>query len=352
MAAGSLVGHARADQLAGAGPSAAHGLRSQEAEPLAALPGRSGEPLAKLLPEAYAWSARPAGERSTCGTSTFRSSAGSRCSIARSSRCRPRGKDAHRHAFDVLARLDGQGLPPGHGQRLPGPADADWMRPIYSMLGMTVGVIQTQQSQPDRRKAYACDVTYGTSKEFGFDFLRDRLLLRRIREGQTDILGGMLGHAAKPRARSRCSARPIRPGRRGRQHPHRRSRTPLIISALPTEEERLPSSATAGLHGDRPVRRGRRLRVRPREEEGRADPRWRQKVASSSSPPRWTRSGCSTLPVHRAGDQVEREFYLDRQYVVRDGEIVIVDEFTGRMSEGRKWRDGIHQAVEAKQGSR
>ena len=72
--------------------------------------------------------------------------------------------------------------------------DAEWMGPIYEALGLTVGVVETPMSQPQRRKAYACDVTYGTAKEFGFDFLRDRLLLRRISEGQADFLGGMIGH--------------------------------------------------------------------------------------------------------------------------------------------------------------
>ena len=71
--------------------------------------------------------------------------------------------------------------------------DAEWMRPLYEALGISVGVIESQMSQNDRRKNYACDVTYGTAKEFGFDFLRDRLLLRRIGEGQADFLGGMLG---------------------------------------------------------------------------------------------------------------------------------------------------------------
>jgi preprotein translocase subunit SecA len=71
------------------------------------------------------------------------------------------------------------------------------MRPIYELLGMSVGIIQSQQPQDDRRKAYLCDVTYGTANEFGFDFLRDRLLLRRIREGQTDIVAQMLGQGEK-----------------------------------------------------------------------------------------------------------------------------------------------------------
>ncbi|MEI6246748.1 MAG: preprotein translocase subunit SecA, partial [Acidobacteriota bacterium] len=70
--------------------------------------------------------------------------------------------------------------------------DAEWMRPVYEALGLTVGVVETQMSQPQRRAAYACDITYGTAKEFGFDFLRDRLLLRRIGEGQADLIGSML----------------------------------------------------------------------------------------------------------------------------------------------------------------
>ncbi len=117
--------------------------------------------------------------------------------------------------------------------------DAEWMGPIYQALGLTVGVVETQMSQDERRKAYHCDVTYGTAKEFGFDFLRDRLLLRRIAEGQGDLLGGMLGQ------RSESSEKPV-------QGPAYfalvdeadsilidEARTPLIISALPTEEEKL-----------------------------------------------------------------------------------------------------------------
>ncbi len=105
---------------------------------------------------------------------------------------------------------------------------------------MTVGVIESQMPQPQRRKAYECDITYGTAKEFGFDFLRDSLLVRRIGEGQTDFLGGMLGTT----------------GDAGGDKPVQRppyfilvdeadsilideARTPLIISALPTEAQRI-----------------------------------------------------------------------------------------------------------------
>ena len=228
------------------------------------------------------------------------------------------------------------------------------MRPIYEMLGMTVGVVETQMPQADRRKAYACDITYGTAKEFGFDFLRDRLLLRRIGEGQTDFLGGMLGDD-----RDRAASKPVQ------RAPHfvlvdeadsiliDEARTPLIISALPSEDAAdRGRGLQLGRRGRRAVRRRRALRIRPRGEDGRADaPTAGSWSACCPSPTRCTRCGMFTIYeyIERA-IKVDREFFRDRQYVVRDGEIVIVDEFTGRLAEGRKWRAGIHQAVEAKEG--
>jgi preprotein translocase subunit SecA len=231
--------------------------------------------------------------------------------------------------------------------------DADWMTPIYKALGMTVGVIETQMSQPQRRKEYACDVIYGTAKEFGFDFLRDRLLLRRISEGQTDLLGGMLGkgHAAN-------DEKPVQ------GEPYfalvdeadsiliDEARTPLIISALPTEEQRLAvecykwsTSVIKEFVEDEDYEYDHEKKTAELTREG------RQKVRLLPKPPEMDTVGMVNIYqyIERA-ILVDREYNLDQQYVVRDGEIVIVDEFTGRLSEGRKWRDGIHQAVESKQG--
>ena len=230
--------------------------------------------------------------------------------------------------------------------------DADWMRPIYEALGVTVGVIETQMQQPERREAYACDVTYGTAKEFGFDFLRDRLLLRRISEGQTDFLGGMLGITARRRTKSRCSERPYFVlVDEADSILIDEARTPLIISALPTEEERIAAECYRwGAAVAERIRRGRALRIRPRQTNGRADRRRPPAGAHAAQAGRDGRGRhVHDLRIHRAGDQGRPRFILDRHYVVRDGEIVIVDEFTGRMAEGRKWRDGIHQAVEAKE---
>ncbi len=215
--------------------------------------------------------------------------------------------------------------------------NAEWMRPIYETLGMSVGVVETQMSQSMRRKAYACDVTYGTAKEFGFDFLRDRLLLRRISEGQSDLLGGMLGKG--PVA---ADEKPVQ------GEPYfalvdeadsiliDEARTPLIISALPTEEERLAvecykwsASVIGEFVEDDDYEYDHEKKTVELTREG------RQKVRLLPKPPAMDTVGMVNIYqyVERA-IMVDREYHLDRQYVVRDGEIVIVDEFTGRLAEG------------------
>jgi preprotein translocase subunit SecA len=231
--------------------------------------------------------------------------------------------------------------------------DAEWMGPIYKALGLSVGVVETQMSQPQRRKAYECDITYGTAKEFGFDFLRDRLLLRRIQEGQTDLLGGMLGQG-----RGAGNEKPVQ------REPYfalvdeadsiliDEARTPLIISALPTEEERLAvecykwsASVINQFVEDEDYEYDHEKRTVELTREGRL------KARLLSKPPAMDTVGMVTIYQYlERAILVGREYHLDRQYVVREGEIIIVDEFTGRLAEGRKWRDGIHQAVEAKQG--
>jgi len=231
--------------------------------------------------------------------------------------------------------------------------DAEWMGPIYEALGLTVGVVETQMSQPQRRKAYASDITYGTAKEFGFDFLRDRLLLRRIAEGQRDLLGGMLGQGG-----GGSDEKPVQRDAHFAVVDEADSilideaRTPLIISALPTEEQRLAVESykwSAGVAGefveDEDYEYDYEKKTAELTREG------RQKARLMTKPPALDTVGM--VDIYRYLEQaimVGREYHFDRQYVVRDGEVVIVDEFTGRLAEGRKWREGIHQAVEAKQG--
>lgn len=231
--------------------------------------------------------------------------------------------------------------------------DAEWMRPIYEALGLSIGVVETQMPQDERRKSYECDVTYGTAKEFGFDFLRDRLLLRRIREGQTDLLGGMLGEG----------------GRAGGEKPVQRGHhfalvdeadsilideasTPLIISAIPTEEQKLEvecykwsSKVSNEFVEDDDYEYDHEKKTVEMTREG------RRKARTLTKPEELDRVGMVNIYQYlERSILVSKEYLPDRQFVVVEGEVVIVDEFTGRLAEGRKWREGIHQAVEAMAG--
>ena len=212
---------------------------------------------------------------------------------------------------------------------------------------MTVGVIQSQHAAPTkRRKAYACDITYGTAKEFGFDFLRDRLLLRRIREGQTDLVGQMLGHGAradsdKPVQRERrTSPWSTRPTAFSSTKPARRSSS----ARLPSEAQK----AEAELYQLGPPQRQQFVEDEHYEYDHEkktveltAAGRPLRPQRCPSRPAGASRHVRRSTSTSSGRSSVDKAFILDRHYVVRDGEIVIVDEFTGRLAEGRKWRDGI-----------
>ncbi|MEX1223479.1 MAG: helicase-related protein, partial [Pirellulales bacterium] len=222
---------------------------------------------------------------------------------------------------------------------------------IYQALGMQVGVVESQMPRKQRREAYACDVTYGTAKEFGFDFLRDRLLKRRIAEGASDLIGQMLGAGD-------TNEQPVQ------REPYfalvdeadsiliDEARTPLIISALPGDSERVAvetynwTAAVAQCF---------------LEDEHYEYDHEKHKVELNANGRRLVReipkpellNSVTLIELYdqiELGIKVNRDFQLDRHYVVRGGEIVIVDEFTGRLAEGRKWRSGIHQLIEAREG--
>ena len=314
---------------------------------------RSGEPLTRLLPEGFAL-VREAGRRTLNMRHFDVQVLGGIAMFHRSivEMQTGEGKTLAATLPMYLRALAGKGAHLATVNDYLAKRDADWMGPVYTALGLTVGIIQTKQPQPQRRKAYSCDVTYGTAKEFGFDFLRDRLLLRRIREGQTDLLGGMLGQ------RVTDDEKPVQ------GEPYfamvdeadsiliDEARTPLIISAMPTEEQLLAVECykwSAGVVGDfvedDDYDYDHDKKTVELTREGRL------KVRQLAKPPEMDTVGMFNIYqyVERAV-KVDKEYTLDRQFVVRDGEVVIVDEFTGRLSEGRKWRDGIHQAAEAKEG--
>ena len=221
--------------------------------------------------------------------------------------------------------------------------DAEWMGPIYRFLGLTVGVITSGQQPADKRAAYACDVTYGTNNEFGFDYLRDNLAFRledRVQRGQhyaiVDEVDSILIDEA---------------------------RTPLIISG-PAEE-----STELYIKINELVPRFKRQETEEGEGEFFADEKTRQVHLSEAGFEKaeelMQRAGllregeslydsASIRLMHHLNAAMRAHvlYNKDVEYIVRGGEVIIVDEFTGRTMPGRRWSDGLHQAVEAKEGVR
>jgi preprotein translocase subunit SecA len=221
------------------------------------------------------------------------------------------------------------------------------------MLGLTVGCIQTGQSDTERRQAYACDITYGTSKELGFDFLRDEL--KRLQIGgdshRKSFEQVFLGRGATVESQT-----PV-------QRTHHfaivdeadsilidEARTPLIIGAnnQPTQEEAAAYYGADQLAAT--LVRVKDYKYDPLERKAELTATGRRKVQAVAANPAFV-----SLTVDGLYEYVERALrgqiaYLrDRDYVVVDGEVIIVDEFTGRMMPGRQWQDGLHQAIQAKE---
>ncbi|HEY2838427.1 MAG TPA: preprotein translocase subunit SecA [Pirellulales bacterium] len=313
---------------------------------------RSNEPLPRLLPEAFAL-VREAGRRTLNMRHFDVQLLGgiAMCNRSIAEMQTGEGKTLTATLPMYLEALAGRGAHLATVNDYLARRDAEWMRPIYEVLGMSVGVIESQMSTPARREAYACDVTYGTAKEFGFDFLRDRLLQRRIAEGMSDQLGGMLGQSDSAGEKPTQRAAHFVLVDEADSILIDEARTPLIISALPTEEEKIAaechawsSEAVSQFVEDEHYEFDHDTQSVELLAAG------RQLVRSISKPEALDSIGLFTMYeyIERA-IRVDRIYTRDRHYVVRDGEIVIVDEFTGRLAEGRKWRAGIHQAVEAKE---
>lgn len=314
---------------------------------------RSGEPLARILPEAYALIREAARRKNGMRHYDVQLLGG----IAMFNRSivemqTGEGKTLTATAPMFLYALAGRGTQLATVNDYLAKRDAQWMEPVYNAVGMSVGIIQSQQQPQERAKAYACDITYGTANEFGFDFLRDRLLLRKIREGQNDLVGAMLGET------SAAGDKPVQ------RDPYfalvdeadsiliDEARTPLIISAIPGEAEKIEvATYTWCAQNAEQFLEEEDYDFDEDKKTVELTRKGRLKVRNLEKPPLLDTVGMFDLYTFtERAIKVRREFQKDRQYVVRDNEIVIVDEFTGRLSEGRKWRDGIHQALEAKEG--
>ena len=222
--------------------------------------------------------------------------------------------------------------------------DAETMGPIYEMLGLSVGCIQTEMSDDDRRVAYSRDITYGTAKELGFDFLRDRLRLgsrppsrrRRVQidEAQKPVQRGHY-YALVDEADSIFVDDARTPLIIGLSRPNSASKTALVrwchrsVKKLMTNQDYVYEPERKLIYLTDAGCRTVLLMPKP--------------------------SLLETVGVEEFYTHIEQAlsakhiFARDRDYVVNDDEIVIVDESTGRMMQGRKWQKGLHQAVEAKE---
>src|ERR1700678_441426 len=206
--------------------------------------------------------------------------------------------------------------------------DAEWMGPIYKMLGLSVGVIVHDLDDVQRRAAYAADITYGTNNEFGFDYLRDNMkydLTQCVQRGHhfaiVDEVDSILIDEA---------------------------RTPLIISG-PAEESTDKyykiNQVIPGLTLDQDYTIDEEARSVMLTDEGVERVEKKLGVSNLYDP-----EEIETLHHVEQGLRAHTLYKRDRDYVVKDGEVLIVDEFTGRVLPGRRWSDGLHQAVEAKEG--
>jgi preprotein translocase subunit SecA len=235
--------------------------------------------------------------------------------------------------------------------------DALWMKPIYDALGVTVGVLQNMQPYEDKRAAYAADVTYGTNSEFGFDYLRDNM---------ATTLDEKVQHGGRPKPEE------------GKSQYHTfaivdevdnilidEARTPLIISGAPEQAAELyvqfARLAPKMVPGKTPEGMDPRMK---KEFVADFDYEFEEKHKTVSVTEQGVAKAERFLGIehlYRAENghlvnhlqqslKAESLYKRDVDYAVIDGEVKIIDEFTGRILEGRRWSEGLHQAIEAKEG--
>jgi preprotein translocase subunit SecA len=217
--------------------------------------------------------------------------------------------------------------------------DMEWMGPLYLGLGLTVGAIQSGMDSAARQQAYACDITYGTNNEFGFDYLRDNMRMaargderfpKHMQQAQGPLTFAIVDEVDNILIDE--------------------ARTPLIISG-PAHDDVTKYARADQI--SRQLKPDQHFEIKEKEhtvaltEEG---VRTAEKLAGVESfytagNMEWPHLIDNSLKAHHL-------YKRDVNYVVQQGEVVIVDEFTGRLMPGRQWSDGLHQAVEAKEGVR
>ena len=218
--------------------------------------------------------------------------------------------------------------------------DAEWMGKIYNFLGLTVGCIQNSMNDAERKEAYGSDITFGTNNEFGFDYLRDNMKFELDRMVQKPHVYAIVDEVDSILVDE--------------------ARTPLIISG--------PSEVSVDLYYKVDtiiprLKKGEEIEDKHGNKEATGDYLIDEKSQTAAlTDPGMARAekmlavenlyDPSNIEILHAVNQALRAhtlFHRDKEYIVKDGEVTIVDEFTGRLMSGRRWSDGLHQAVEAKE---
>jgi preprotein translocase subunit SecA len=219
--------------------------------------------------------------------------------------------------------------------------DADWMGRIHKFLGLTVGVNLSQMSHQDKQAAYAADITYGTNNEFGFDYLRDNMVFatgERVQRGTNYAIVDEVDSILIDEAR-----------------------TPLIISGQADDNvemyyrlnelaPKLTRQAEEKGPGDYWVDEKAHQVLLSEEGHEHAEGILAQAGLIPAGSGLYDAQNISLMHHLYAALRAHSLYHRDQHYVVQNGEVVIVDEFTGRLMSGRRWSDGLHQAVEAKEG--
>src|SRR4030095_9920959 len=221
--------------------------------------------------------------------------------------------------------------------------DSEWMGEIYRFLGLSVGVIQNDMPDADRKWAYACDVTYGTNNEFGFDYLRDNMkfdlesmVQRPHHYAIVDEVDSILIDEGRTRL---ITSGP------SEESIDKYYRIDRIIPRLVKGEEIDEGDGKKSTTGDFLV--DEKAHQASLTDEGVEKVEQLLGVRNLYDP-----ENMETLHGVNQALRAHALYHRDVDYLIKDGKVVIVDEFTGRMMTGRRWSDGLHQAVEAKEGVR
>ncbi len=210
--------------------------------------------------------------------------------------------------------------------------DAEWMGKLYSFLGMTTGVIKQGLSDEERRAAYACDITYGTNNEYGFDYLRDNMkysLDQMVQRGHAFAIVDEVDSILIDEAR-----------------------TPLIISGPTDDRSELYRTIDKLIPGldDEDIDLDEKMRSVVFTEEGLEKMEERLNKEGILEGSLWDPANVSIVHHSNQALKAHKLFHRDKDYIVKDDQVMLIDEFTGRMMDGRRLSEGLHQAIEAKEG--